>query len=80
LNKVAIHEHGVGPLARKRSESRINLAAGAGIEDLELQRHGARGRFQFSHRCLGFGRIARIDEHGYTLGGGHQLPQQPKPF
>ena len=45
---VSADEEGVGPLAPKSCESRINLAAGAGVEDLDLQPHGAGSRFHVS--------------------------------
>ena len=38
---VAADEEGVGPLAHKSREGRIDLAAGAGNENLDLQPHGA---------------------------------------
>jgi hypothetical protein len=37
-------EESVGPLARKGCESRIDLTAGAGVEDLDLQADGASAR------------------------------------
>ena len=77
---VAADEEGVGPLARKRCEGRIDLAAGAGVEDLDLQPHGARSRFHVSQRGLGSRSIGRIDEHGHTSGSGHQLAQQFQPL
>jgi superfamily I DNA/RNA helicase len=40
---IAYDEEGLGPLARKSRKGRVDLAAGAGLEDLDLQRHGARG-------------------------------------
>ena len=41
---VAADEERVGPLAHKSCEGRIDLAAGAGVEDLDLQPHGAGSR------------------------------------
>ena len=41
---VVADEKGVGPLAHKGCEGRIDLAAGAGVEDLDLQPHGAGSR------------------------------------
>ena len=46
-------EEGVGPLAHKSCEGRIDLAAGAGVEDLDLQSDGASSRFHVSQRGLG---------------------------
>ena len=57
-------EKRVGPLAHKRCEGRIDLAAGAGVENLDLQPHGAGRRFHVSQRGLGIRSIGRIDEHG----------------
>ena len=77
---VAADEQRVGPLAHKRCEGRIDLAAGAGVEDLDLQPHGARSRFHVSQRGLGSRSIGRIDEHGNASGSGHQLTQQFQPL
>ena len=77
---VAADEERVGPLAHKRCEGRIDLAAGAGVEDLDLQPHGASSRFHVSQRGLGSRSIGRIDEHGHTSGCGHQLAQQLQPL
>ena len=77
---VGADEEGVGPLARKSCEGRIDLAAGAGVEDLDLQPHGAGSRFHVSQRGLGSRGIGRIDEHGHTSGSGHQLAQQLQPL
>ena len=77
---VAADEEGVGPLAHERCEGRIDLAAGAGVEDLDLQPHGASSRFHVSQRGLGNGSIGRIDEHGHASGRGHQLAQELQPL
>ena len=77
---VAADEEGVGPLAHKSREGRIDLAAGAGIDDLDLQPHGAGSRFHVSQRGLGIRGIGRIDEHGHTSGCGHQLAQEFQPL
>ena len=77
---VAADEEGVGPLAHKSCEGRIDLAAGAGVEDLDLQPHGASSRFHVSQRGLGSRSIGRIDEHGNTSGCGHQLAQEFQPL
>jgi hypothetical protein len=73
---VASDEEGVGALARNGGKSRIDLAARAGIEDVDLQPEGA-GRFLSLPQCgLGGRSIGRIDEHGNTNGLGHQLMQE----
>ena len=45
---VATNEEGIGPLASKGCEGCIDLAAGAGVEDLDLQPHGASSRVHVS--------------------------------
>jgi hypothetical protein len=50
-------------------EGHLYLAAGAGVENLDLQPHGARSRFNVSQRRLG-SCIGRVDEHGDTNGPG----------
>ena len=45
----------VGSLAHKSCEGRIDLAAGAGLEDLDLQPHGTSSRFHVSQCRLGRG-------------------------
>ena len=77
---VGADEERVGPLAHKRCEGRIDLAAGAGVEDLDLQPHGAGSRFHVSQRGLGSRSIGWIDEHGHTSGCGHQLAQEFQPL
>ena len=42
----------VDPLERNSSEDRVDLAAGAGIEDLHLTADGAGSGFQVSQRAL----------------------------
>jgi hypothetical protein len=76
---VAADEQGVGPLARKRCEGRIDLAAGAGVKDVQFQPHGAGSRFRVSHRGLGIW-AGRVDEHGNASGCGHQLTQDFQPL
>ena len=41
---VLAEEDGVRPLAREYGESGIDLAARAGVKNLDLQSHGAAGR------------------------------------
>ena len=47
---VAADEKGVGPLTPKSCEGRSDLTAGPGVEDLDLQPHGAGSRFHVSQR------------------------------
>src|SRR5262245_60762700 len=70
---VNVHEKRVGPVAPNSCEGSIDLADGAGFEDLDLQPDGASGRFHISRRGLSTDRIGRIDKHGHTSGSGHQL-------
>ena len=65
----------VGPLAHKSCEGRINLVAGAGVEDLDLHSNGARSRFHVSQHPLRIGG-GRIDEHCHTSRSRHQFMQE----
>jgi hypothetical protein len=56
---VGADDDGVGSLARKRRERGIDLAAAAGVEDLDLQPHGTSRRFHASQCRLGSRRISR---------------------
>jgi len=58
---VVANEEGVGTFARKCFKCCIDLPAGAGAEDLDLQPNGAGSRFHVSQRGLG-SRTGRIDE------------------
>src|SRR5499433_1777265 len=72
---IAADKKRVGPLAHESCEGRINLVAGAGVEDLDLQSNGARSRFhvsQYPIRIWG----GRIDEHCYTSRSRHQFMQE----
>jgi hypothetical protein len=72
-------EEGVGPLAPKACEGCVDLSAGFGIEDLDLQPHGASSRFDVCHQGLGQWK-GWIDQHGNTSGRGHHLAQQFQPL
>jgi hypothetical protein len=48
--------------------------AGAGVLNIELKPHGARGRFRVSNHGVGTVSIGRIDKHGHTFGIRQQLP------
>ena len=74
------NEDGIGPCASNCCKSRIDLAAGAGGENLNLQPHGAPSRFNVSQSSLGGRRKGRIDEHSDTNGTGHQLTQKFQPL
>ena len=49
------------------------------LRTLDLQSHSASSRFHVSQHGLGSG-TSRIDEHGYSSGGGHQLTQEFQPL
>src|SRR5262249_2112573 len=53
--RVGTNQERVGPLAHKSCEGRIDLVAGAGVEDLDLQSNGARSRFHVSQHPLRIG-------------------------
>ena len=65
----------VGAFAHQCCERRIDVAAGTGVEDLQLRTHGVGSRLYFAPHGLGASRIGRIDERGQTRGAGHQLMQ-----
>jgi hypothetical protein len=73
-------EDGVGSLAPECDESGIDLAARAGIENLDLQSHGAAGRFHLVQRDLRVRSIGRIDENGDTSGPGQHFAQEFEPL
>src|SRR5215813_140593 len=73
---ILADEQGVWPLAPKSCESRIDLAARAGIDDLDLQPHGTGSRLQVSQRRLRICSISWIDEHSHISRSGHQLAQE----
>jgi len=58
--RIAGNKQGVGLLGHKSGQGRIDLAAGAGVEDLGLQADGASG----------------CQHHGNPNRCGHQLTQQ----
>src|SRR5262245_54123601 len=76
---VARYEEDVGPLAHESGKGRLDLSAGTGIKDLDLQPHCTSSRFQVSHCIFGACNTGRIDEHGHAHGGGHQLAQKLQP-
>ena len=77
---VGANEQCVWALARNACEGRIDLAAGAGAEHLDLQPH-VRAAASTSRKYIRCNRsVGRIDEHGHTNGAGHQLAQQFQPL
>src|SRR5262249_60249853 len=57
-------EKGVRPLARERCKHRFDFLASAGIEDLDLQLHGAGGCFRVSQGGLRTRSTRAIYQHG----------------
>src|SRR5262249_59945112 len=66
-NFVTVAGHGL--------ESGIDLAAGIGVEDLDLQPSGESSRFRVSHGNLGTRHIGWIDEHGNASPPGPPLAE-----
>jgi hypothetical protein len=54
----------------------IRSPAGAGIENLDSQSHGASSQFHVSQRRFRSCSVGRVDKHGNTSGCGHQLAQE----
>jgi hypothetical protein len=73
-------EKGIGPLTLHTFESSTDLTAGVGVENLDLQAHGASSRFYLSQCRLGLVRTGRINEYRDTRGLGQQLAQEFQPL
>ena len=73
-------EKGFGPLARNRCECCLDLAAGAGTDDLDLQPGGASRCFHISQCWLGICCIGGIDKNSNAPGLRHQLSEELKAF
>src|SRR6266576_4197363 len=76
---VDVNEKGIGPLAHTSCESHIDLAASAGVEDLNFQPDCASSRLRVSQRALGIG-AGRVDEHANASGCGYQLTYEFQPL
>src|SRR5262245_38780394 len=70
----------VGPLAPDEFEGRLDLEAGAGIQNLNLKPDGASSRRDIPYGSLGIGSICRVDEHGHATGRRHQITQEFQPL
>src|SRR5262245_1793534 len=70
---VGADEEGIRPLTLHTFESSTDLTAGVGVENLDLQTHGASSSFYL-------GRTGRINEHRDTHGLGQQLAQEFQPL
>jgi hypothetical protein len=66
----------IGSIAHKTFKDRIDLAAGAGVVDLDLQSQGASSRFHFSQCRVVRCRHGWIDEHNNPSDSRHQLAQE----
>ena len=71
---------GVGRLARNGREGGIDLAAGTGVDDLDLQPHGAGSRFHVSQLDAVIAVSTGLRSTATRAGCGHQLPQEFQPF
>jgi len=74
------NEKGFGPLTRNRGECSLDLAAGAGSDDLDLQPDGASRHFHISQCWLGIRCIGGIDKNSNASGPGHQLTEEFEAF
>jgi hypothetical protein len=71
---IAFDEEGVAPFARNSRKGGIDLAASAGIDNVDLQPEDARGVRHLFQCGLGGPSIGRIDQHGNASGIRHQRP------
>ena len=77
---VGSDEESIGRLAPNCCESRLDFAAGACVEDLNLQSDGASRFGQVAQRGLCGRSIRRIDQHSDTNGFGRKLMKKSQPF
>src|SRR6476660_799304 len=78
--RCAADDEGVRSLTHKSSECSIEFKAVAGVENLDLQPHGASNCSDISQYRISAGSIRRIDEHGNTNSSGHQHTQEFQPL
>jgi hypothetical protein len=69
-------EERIGSLVGKSSERRIDLADGAGVENLNLHPHRWGRSIQASQRRLSSRRTDRIDEHVNTNSSRQKITQE----
>src|SRR6516162_11159117 len=67
----------VGPVPHESGEGRLDLPAGTGFEDLNLQPYSACSFRYVSKRGVGSRDICWIDQHGNTNGLWDQFVQEP---
>ena len=77
---AAADEERVRPLVHKRREGGVDVGNRAGVENPELQSHGAGSGFHVPQVGGGNRRFRRIDERSHTRGCGHQRPQELQPL
>ena len=77
---VASNEEGLGPLAASVAKAASISAAGAGVEDIDLQPGAASSGFHVPQCGLGTRSIGRIDEHCNASHSRHQLAQKFEPL
>ena len=73
-------KQGIGPVAHEGGECCLDLAARAGVEELNLQSHSASSFRQVSQGGLGARHVARIDQHCNANGTRRQFVQQTQPL
>jgi hypothetical protein len=80
IEAAGADEQEVRSFAHKACEGRIDLAAGLGIEDLDLQPLGCRGRLHVALRPFIDRASRRVDEHGDPSCARHEFAQQFQPL
>jgi hypothetical protein len=76
---VVTDKESPGLVAQERYEGRIDLAAGAGADDLDLKPNGAGSRYHILQGGPG-SEIGGIKEHGNSSGCGYQVAQEFQPL
>ena len=76
----ATDDEGIGSLAHKSGERGIEFEAGASVENLDLQPHGASSCSHVPQCSVSTESIGRIDEHGNTNGSGHERAESFRRF
>jgi hypothetical protein len=68
-------EEGVDPLAHKTCKGCVDVATGAGADDVDLQSHSAGSQLHVSQCSFRTRRVVWVDEHTHAFSRGHQLAQ-----
>src|SRR4051812_40243749 len=77
--RASADEQSIWPLVQKDCEGRIDLAAGAGVDHLDVQPHRASSCLDVPDQGFGW-RKGRIDEGTNANGRGCHFAQQLQPF